>query len=167
MRNLKRITKLSAMCGLLCLSAFGVEASKTQRTVTVTIHRVAQIDQLDKSFLIGDKPDFYAEIWIDGNYHRTSNFSHSDGKPYWTFSAPANGAVADIKIRLWDDDGGLEGKDDHVDINPMDGQKDLNLRFNTASGNLLNNVYAVVGSEYLYSQGGGEKGKAQIWFTVN
>jgi hypothetical protein len=31
----------------------------------------------------------------------------------------------------------------------------------------MNNVYAVVGSEYLYSQGGGEKGKAQIWFTVN
>ena len=157
MRNLKRITKLSAMCGLLCLSAFGVEASKTQRTVTVTVHRVAQIDQ----------PDFYAEIWIDGNYHRTQNFSHSDGKPFWTFSAPATGAVADIKIKLWDDDGGLEGKDDHVDINPMNGEKDLNLRFNTASGNLLSNTYAVVGSEYLYSQGGGEKGRAQIWFTVN
>ena len=76
-------------------------------------------------------------------------------------------ATADIKIRLWDDDGGWEGKDDHVDINPNKGEKDLNLSFNTQSGSLVNNLYGVVGSEYLYSQGGGEKGKAQIWFTVS
>jgi len=155
------------MGGLLCLSALGVEASNAQRTITVTIHRVAQIDQLDKSFLIGDAPDFYAEIWINGNYHKTANFSHSDGTPNWTFSAPVDAATADIKIRLWDDDGGWEGKDDHVDINPNKGEKDLNLSFNTQSGSLVNNLYGVVGSEYLYSQGGGEKGKAQIWFTVS
>ena len=155
------------MCGLLCLSAPGVEGSNTQRTITVTIHRVAQIDQLDRNILVGDKPDFYAEIWINKNYHKTAVFSDSDGTPKWTFSAIVNSPTADVKIRLWDDDGGLEGKDDHVDINPMKGEKDLNLSFNTQSGSLVNNHYGVVGSEYLYSQGGGEKGRAQIWFTVN
>jgi hypothetical protein len=155
------------MCGVLCLSVSGVEASKAQRQVTVTVHRIAEIDDLDTNFLgIGDKPDFYAEIWIDGNYHKTENFSHSDGRPMWTFTAPATGNVADIRIRLWDDDGGLEGKDDHIDINPARGEKDLMIRFDTASGTLLNNTYGVVGSEYLYTQGGGEKGKAQLWFTV-
>ena len=156
------------MCGLLCVSAIGVEASNTeQRTITVTIHRVAQIDQLDRSFLIGNAPDFYAEVWINENYFKTPIMSKSDGKPNWTFSVPINTATADIKIRLWDDDGGLEGKDDHVDINPMKGDKDLNLSFNTQSGSLVNNLYGVVGSEHLFSQGGGEKGRGQIWFTVN
>src|ERR1051325_9895438 len=119
MRHLKRFATVSGVCGLLCLGAFGVGANNSPRDVTVTINRVAQKDRLDNPLLfVGDRPDFYAEIWIDGPYHKTANFSKSDGRPFgWTFSAPVSGNVAEVRIRLMDDDGGTENKDDHVDIN--------------------------------------------------
>lgn len=167
MRNLKQLTKISVACGALCLCAIGTGAASAQKQVTVTIHRVAQMDDLDKDVLfINDKADFYAEIWIDGYYYKTKNFSTNDGEPMWTFTAPATKPVSEIRIRLWDDDGGFENKDDHVDINPNASEKDLVLRYDTNSHQVLNNVYARVESTYLYTEGGGDRGKGRLWFTV-
>jgi hypothetical protein len=164
MRNLKRITTLSAIGALLCVGAMGVEASNAQRTVTVTINRVAQMDRLDNPLLfVGDRPDFYAEIWINGQYHKTANM----GKPFgWTFSVPVTTDIANIRIRLMEDDGGLEGVDDHVDINPLPNQKDLDITFDCSKGSISSTPFEMM-ADGLYSQGGGDSERGKIWFTIS
>lgn len=132
--------------------------------VTVTVHRVAQIDNLDKFDVDPDRADFYAQIWIAGEEHKTKNFSFDDGRPYWTFTAEASGKVA-IRIKLLDDDGGMEEKDDFVDINRRKGKKDLNFTFNSKTGRITGDVTGRAG-RMIHSWGGGDSDKGSIWFTV-
>jgi hypothetical protein len=158
MRNWKTPFALLTLIGLAGMSA--------ARTVTVTINRVKQVDDLDKSTFgfTKDRADFYVQIWINGKMFQSKVKSTDDGRPNWRFSrnVPAN---ATIRIKLIDDDGGLERKDDFVDINPRKGKKDLNLVLNQKTGRISGDVSGARG-KVIHAKGGGDSGQGEIWFTI-
>lgn len=148
-----------AVAGLTSLAS-------AQKTVTVNINRIAQIDNLDKFDVDPDRADFYALVWIDGHaFPKTKNFSFDDGKPNWSFKMWTKKRFVPIRIKLNDDDGGLEEADDFVDINMRKGKKDLNFVLDTRTGRVTGDVRGSRGRQ-IYSYGGGDNDKGKIWFTV-
>jgi hypothetical protein len=140
-------------------------APAQSRNVTVTIHRVRQIDDLDKPTpgITKDRADFYCQIWINGKMFTSKVMSEDDGRPYWTFSAPASG-TANIRIKICEDDGGLERDDDFVDVNRRYKKKDLNFRV-TAGGRISGDVSGRRG-QMIRSRGRGDSSQGEVWFTV-
>src|SRR5688500_8395954 len=110
MKGLGKILIASTVLGL----ALPASTAPPQTTVTVVIHRVAQVDNLDKFEALGaDHADFYTTIWIDGQRFQSNIMSEDDGKPEtWRYSAETSKTLVPIRIKLADDDGGLEEKDD-------------------------------------------------------
>lgn len=110
--------------------------------------------------------DFYSRISIGNSTWRTPTKGGSNDyrPPNWVYSRYVNGTTVPIAIQLWDSDGFLTGKDDHVDIDPKVGYKDVNILYNLRTGRITQDVSGYKGWN-LYSRG--ESGKGQIWFTVN
>jgi hypothetical protein len=137
-----------------------------QHMVTLHINRVSQIDNLDQGDALGaDRADFFAQVWVNGQRFSTKNFSHDDGNPGWIIRAPFRGNTATIRVRLMDDDGGLEEKDDHVDINPIGGMKDLTFVYNVRTGRITGDVSGRRG-DWITSRGGGDDDRGRITFSV-
>ncbi|HVL39852.1 MAG TPA: C2 domain-containing protein [Fimbriimonadaceae bacterium] len=139
----------------------------TFKTVTVTIHRVAATDNLDGDFIKKDEADFYARVWIGGFSHRTETMSKDDARPNWRISESVTANVVPIKICMMDDDGGLEEKDDHVDINPQEGEKCLNLWYNTTTGQISGDLAGPSTRMFATRGGGKDSDKARIWFSIS
>lgn len=137
------------------------------QSVSVNIHRVRQVDDLDKStwLITKDRADFYAQIWINGRMWQSKNFSHDDGRPNWSFTVPADSRYVDIRIKLVDDDGGLEEKDDYVDINPLNDKKDLELRLDRQTGLLSGDIVGRRG-QIIRSKGMYDSSQGEIWFSI-
>jgi hypothetical protein len=134
--------------------------------VTIKINRVAQIDNLDQGDALGaNRADFYAMVWVDGQVYKSSNFSNDDGDPSWTLKVPVVGDSSTVRIRLMDDDGGLEQRDDHVDINAKKDSKDLILQFNGATKQITGDASGAAGS-WISSSGGGDDDLGRISFTI-
>jgi hypothetical protein len=159
-----RVKKYPAIAGAL-LACLGLASAASAKQVTVRINRVAQIDNLDKFDLDPDRADFYAQVWINGQLHRTKNFSFDDGRPYWTFSKNVKTRYVNIRIKLLDDDGGLEEADDFVDINPRKGKKDLHFTLDTKTGRIVGDVHGRR-NQNIFSYGEGDTDQGKIWFTV-
>jgi hypothetical protein len=136
------------------------------KTVTVTISRVKEINNFDKDIPRKDQADFYARVWIGSTGKRTEVLSKDDGRPNWVVSAPVKGNTVKIRIRLMDDDGGLEEKDDHADICPKIGKKDLDLVYNLRTGRISGDVTGRRGAVIHTRGGGSDSDKAEIWFSV-
>jgi hypothetical protein len=159
-----RVKKYHAIAGAM-IACLGLATAASAKDVTVRINRVAQIDNLDKFDVDPDRADFYAQIWINGQLHRTKNFSFDDGKPYWTFSQNVRTRYVKIRIKLLDDDGGLEEADDFVDINPRKGKKDLHFILDTKTGRITGDVHGRRNMS-IYSYGEGDTDQGKIWFSV-
>ena len=141
--------------------------SAEARTVTITIVRVKEINNLDKDIPRKDQADFFARIWIAGKALRTPTMSKDDGWPNWRVSAPVGSNLVRIKISVHDDDGGLEEKDDKVDVNPVIGKKDLDLVYNVKTGRITGDATGRRGRNIWTRGGGSDSDKAQLWFRVN
>lgn len=136
------------------------------RWVTVTIHRLKEISNLDKDFPRKDQADFFAQIWIAGKATNTRVMSKDDGWPNWRVRGWVPGNTTKIKIRIMDDDGGMEEDDDHVDVAPRIGDKDLDLTFNAKTGRVTGDVRGRR-NQRIHARGGGEDSdKAEIWFSI-
>jgi len=148
------------------LSLVSMATLSTARTVTVTISRVKQHDDLDKSTFgfKKDRADFYCQVWINGKMFQSKVMSTDDGRPYWRFSRNVAGN-AKIRIKLIEEDGGLERKDDYVDINPRKGAKDLDLILNQKSGRISGDASGRRG-RVIRSKGLHDSGQGEIWFTI-
>jgi len=149
------------------LVAMPFAGTKQDNAVSVKVLRVAQRVNLDKGDLFTrDDADFYAKVSIgQSGMMRSPNHSDDDGHPGWEFTRSASGRYVGIRIELWDDDGGLEEKDDHVDINPMGNKKDLDLVLDTVTGNISGDVNGHRG-QLLNVLGGGDDDKGEIWFQI-
>ncbi len=164
MVKVSRLLGVGAAVGLLGLAGTG-DAQRV-RTVTVKIHRVAQVDNLDKGDMLGsDKADFFCQITIDGKMHQTKQISDDDATPGWTFRAPMYGRTASVRIKLIDNDGGMEEKDDFVDINRRKGKKDLHLTYNPRTGRITGDARGRRG-RIIRTQGSGDTDQGRIWFSI-
>jgi hypothetical protein len=150
------------------LVAMPFAGTKKDNAVSVKVMRVAQRVNLDKGDLFTrDDADFYAKVKIGQNMiARSPNHSDDDGHPGWEFTRSSSGRYVPIRIELWDDDGGLEEKDDHVDINPYGNKKDLDLVLDTATGAITGDLSAKRG-QLINVTGGGDDDKGEIWFVIN
>ncbi|MBX3118897.1 MAG: hypothetical protein KF784_07505 [Fimbriimonadaceae bacterium] len=159
-----------AFAGLLAATICVSAAKPTPKStpVTVTIHRVKQDDDLDKPTfgITKDRADFYVKIWIDGKRWVSKNFSTDDGRPKdWRFTVPVTSNTTKIRIKLCDDDGGLEEQDDFVDINPKDKKKDLDLVYNISRGTISGDLKGSRG-KIIHAKGKGDSSQGELWFSV-
>ncbi len=135
--------------------------------VTLTIDKVAQIDNLDQGDPVGkNRADFFAMVWVDGQLFKSKNYSKDEGRPNWVLKVPVYSESSKIRIKLMDDDGGLEQRDDHVDINPNGGQKDLIVDFNSATGQVSGDAAGAAGS-WITSAGAGDDDRGTITFSIS
>ena len=140
----------------------------TEHRVTVTVHRVAQIDNLDTdSFISTDRADFYAQVTIDGHREQSRVVRERDDvSPEWSFSRAVSENTVTITIRLFDEDGGLSGPDDECDINSLSRRTELNLTYDLLPGRISGDASGVRGSRII-AIGNGDTNRARLWFTVD
>lgn len=146
--------------------AFSPEPAQKGRWVTVTVHRVKEINNLDEDFPRKDQADFFARITIGSKSTRTQNLSKDDAWPNWKVRAWATGNSVPIHLRIMDDDGGMEEKDDQVDICPKIGEKTLVMNYNVKTGRISGDASGRRGQRIHTRGGGSDTDKAEIWFSV-
>lgn len=109
--------------------------------VVIQVTDIEAIDSRDP--LPGDEADWYMRARIDGQDYISGYISGKDHmdftqKPYGPFSfvrvRPKNSGPIKVSLGLYDDDSGPYGDDDHCDISPVKGHKDLELTYDRASG---------------------------------
>jgi hypothetical protein len=152
----------------LGMAAVPLAGPQSHKPVTVKIYRLAQIDNLDAFDAMGsDKADFYALVKIgNSDLRRSGNMSSDDGKPGWKFWGEGNGRYIPIRIKINDDDGGVEEKDDYVDVNPKNGKKGLHIILDTRTGRITGDVKGWRG-QTLFVQGANDGDKGKIWFAIS
>lgn len=135
--------------------------------ITVNINRVHQIDNLDTDPIVTtDRADFYSQVTIAEETRRSDTVGgKDDALPNWRFTGTAHNSVR-IVIRLYDEDGGLAGGDDHCDINPRPGIKDLSLTYDLNTGRISGDATGTRGNP-INVRGAGDSDKAEIWFSIN
>jgi len=137
-----------------------------QLMVRVTINRVLGLDGIDWP---GSDPDFYAIVNIDGTEFDNKPFAIDDDNdisPNWQFFTIVDSTriSAPVEIAIYDEDGGLRGDDDHVDIDPHDG-RNLELIVNLSPCSVIGDVTGSCSTSL--TSVGAESDRAQIWFTID
>ena len=161
--------KSLAAIAVLLLPAGGSGRSRTEAgvfragTVTVTVNRVRRIDPMDSAPDPG--ADFYARVTI-GHTESTSPVieSRDDVAPQWTFTQEVGSETIPIVIKLFDKDG--TGSDDHCDINPRSGARDISIRYDLRTGRFAGDVTGLR-ERLTRVHGAGDTKRAEIWFTVS
>jgi hypothetical protein len=159
---------ISAAAAAACLAPTYVTSSPpAARTIYLTIRRIAQNDNLDADFLRADRADFYAQVAIAGVW-RTSNTVHGKDViwPSWRFSRTTGSSPVRIHLRIYDNDGGLEGRDDRCDVNPLTGARELSFTYNPATGRISGDASGFRG-EPIHVKGFGDANRAEVTFVVN
>lgn len=138
--------------------------------VRVTIHRVAQIDNLESG-----GADFYPDLSIGNETFGGTNYiiaNQDDIRPNWRFSTTQEitSSTIDIYLRIKDRDGNVfNGKDDILDINPLKG-KDLYLTYDLVTGEVTDRQTKIKitpnsdGQFHVSGEFDDERG--EIWFSV-
>jgi hypothetical protein len=120
-----------------------------QRAIIVKTVQVAEkndVGLLESKIDPGGKADFYAKITVAGQtFVEAMQLDKSSVSPAWTTIkfVPSSTAQVPIRYELWDEDGGVRGDDDHCDINPTKGVRDLNFNFVVSSHNNTGNITGV------------------------
>lgn len=115
----------------------------------VEIENIKAIDSRDP--LPGDEADWYMRARIDGQDY-LSGFIHGydsfdfTRRPYGAFTfirvRPRNSGPVKISLGLYDDDSGPYGDDDHCDISPVKGHKDLEFAYDRATDAITGDIEA-------------------------
>ncbi len=136
------------------------------RTVVITIGRIAAIDNMDANLLVPDRADFYVKAAVNGHWKRTETmFGKDRTSRAMQLMFPVSGSIARIHMQLFDDDGGIEGRDDRCDINPMRGARELDIVYNLNTGRISGDVSGYRGSP-ITVVGHGDANRARITFTI-
>lgn len=133
--------------------------------VTLTVRRVKQVDNPDGWG--GGDADYYARVRVDGvDFPATGHVDNrADVSPFWTFRRiVATGSVVPIHIEIWDHD--TTSGDDHCDVDPASGARNVDILYNTATNQITGDVRGL-GGQILHVRGEGDRDRAEIWFTVN
>jgi uncharacterized repeat protein (TIGR01451 family) len=109
-------------------------------TLRLTINKIHQIESPDST----GNGNYFPEIRIgDGPLQRKPAVQDDDFDPSkfadpWVFTqdvqVPDDTTKVPVLIRLWDEDGGLSGGDDKLDISPQNQDVDLELMYDIGTG---------------------------------
>lgn len=131
-------------------------------TVTVTIVRVRQIDNVDDT-----RPgEFYARVRIGERSFPNTSHREDDGDvtPNWAFSYPSREeATVPIWINILDHDS--PDSDDHCDASPVNGRKTLVLHYNPRLRQVTGDRDGGEG-ELIHAVGAGDSDRVEVWFRV-
>jgi hypothetical protein len=161
--------RLLAAIALLLMPGGGYSRVRTESAlvragiVTVTVNRVRRLDVMDP--LPDPGADFYARVKI-GDAEDTSPVSDSrnDVTPQWTFTREARTDTVAIVIQVFDRD--TPEPDDHCDINPRNGVRDIRIRYNVRTGHFTGDLIGIR-QRLMRVHGAGDTKRAEIWFTVD
>ncbi len=140
--------------------------------ITVQIHRIRQIDNLDfDPPFITNEADFYTKIFIDDfEWQSPVESGQDDVSPDWTVTHAAYGSIVPITIKAFDEDSSNPFSDRHVDLNPNLNYYDLSLNFNSFSGEIFDRttgeVYGSNGQE-INLVGSGSDDRGEIWLSIS
>jgi hypothetical protein len=132
----------------------------------IWVKHLKAIDNVDAGDALGaNRADFFALVKVNGVTYKTEIMSKDDGEPNWMIPIDMNRRYSKIHLSLMDEDGGLEGKDDHIDINPRKNRKDLEFTYDRYSGRIYGAVNGRF-NETIESKGGGDDDKGMISFVI-
>ncbi|MGV9383014.1 CARDB domain-containing protein [Nonomuraea sp. NPDC003707] len=131
---MRLLTVLSLIALSLVVVGTPAAQASTGVTLRLTINKIHQIESPDNG-----TGNYFPEIRIgNGDLQRRSaveddDFDPSAFDPPWIFTqdvqVPDDTTKVPILIRLWDEDGGLNGGDDKLDISPQNQDDDLELQY--------------------------------------
>ena len=132
----------------------------------ILVQHLHAIDNLDKGDALGkNRADFFAIVIVNGVTYKTQIMSKDSGDPNWIIPMDRTKRYSKVHFTLMDEDGGLEGKDDHVDINPRAGHKDLMFTYDRTTGRISGNIKGKMGKS-IKSIGAGDNDKGDITFMI-
>lgn len=130
------------------------------------IERVEQLVNLDHGDALGkNRADFYAIVTVNGRSHKTEVYSKDDAYPYWEIPLDMKSRYSNITVRIMEEDGGLEAKDDHADISPIQSYKDMRLKYDRHTGRVSGAVRGRLNQRFI-QEGKGDDDRARITFKI-
>ena len=169
-----RVTNSSTVSSTYDLDLKGTPITKAN--FGVTIERIKAIDDLE-GWGRGEA-DLYAMTTIAGEekaFHDINLHDDDDITPNFNFTKDVDitSRYIPFTIKVFESDGGglLSSSHEHVDINPLKGQKDLTLSYDTLTGRVIGNelsayrVYQEGESITIYGSGDSDRG--MVTFKVN
>ena len=151
----------AALMAMVC----GAAAPAVADEIIVTVESLQALDRIDVG---GGQADFFAQVTIDGTVFRSPRIRRADVvRPNWTFSKRVRSGTYDVKLEIFDKD--IFSKDDQIDINRLDGKRDLDFRVRTQPCAVLDfaEPYACRGRAVTITRAGREQKSAEIRFTVD
>ena len=148
-------------------------ASLNQRAIIVRTPQVKEdsVGFLETKIDPGGKADFYGKITVAGQtFVEAMQLDKADVSPAWTTIkfVPSTTTQVSNRYELWDEDGGVNGGDDHCDINSAKDKRDLNWNFTVSSHNNTGDITGVHDSpaNAVTSKGSGDSDRAIVKLYV-
>lgn len=142
----------------------GAALPAAAQELIITIEHIRALDKIDAA----GQADFYAQVTIDGKVYKTERIRRADDvRPNWVIRAPVGGRTVDVKLEILDKD--VLSKDDLVDINRVNGKRDLDFRVRTRPCEVLgfSQTYDCSGRGVVITRAGDEKKSAEVTFRVD
>lgn len=152
----------AALMAMVCGAAAAPAAADQ---IIITVESLQALDRIDPG---GGQADFYAQVTIDGTVYRSPRIRRADVvRPNWTFSKRVRPGTYQVKLEIFDKD--VFSKDDQIDINRLDGKRDLDFRVRTRPCSVLDfaEPYVCRGRSVTITRAGRERKSAEIRFTVD
>ena len=143
----------------------GATQSAIADEVIITIESIKAIDRIDPG---GGQADFFARVTINAEVFRTPAIRKADVvRPNWVISKRVRPGTHTVKLEILDRD--VLSKDDAIDINRIDGKRDLDFRVRTRNCVVLDfaEPYRCSGRGVSITRAGPEKKSAEVRFNVN
>lgn len=156
--------KSARAAALAAVAIAGFAAPAMAQDLIITIERVRALDKIDAA----GQADFYAQVTIDGKTIKTERIRRADDvRPNWVIRAPMTGRRSEVKLEILDKD--VLSKDDLVDINRLDGKRDLDFSVRNGPCRVegFAQSYDCSGRGVVITRGGNEKKAAEVTFRVD
>lgn len=136
MRRILRFLIVSALVTVALVAVPTTANAETSVRLRLTIDLVKQHENPDSD---GASGNYYPKIFFgtdapqDRSPVESAEFHPNTFEPPWVFTyvasvAPSQHTVR-VRVELWDEDGGLSGEDDQLDIDPTNRSLDLDLTY--------------------------------------
>lgn len=145
---------------LLGLTVAGGALPALADEIIIRIEHVRALDQIDPT----TSPDFYAQVTVDGRVYKTPRIRNAaDIRPNWVITADVPRGTSNVNLAILDKD--VLKKDDLIDVNRIDGKRDLDFRVNTRSCEILDFSESYSCRDRIV-RGGNERKMAEVTFRV-